>query len=229
MTRTHTSILVLALLWAPGCFDQGFHRQETDEDTACEGPGCDTALPQDTDTDTDTEPPEPPEPPDEVISDCNNPDATAVWNGNEIWVASPDDMTNSGTLQVSDTGWFHVYSAYSAESGTDQWNESAFYRFKNDDNPTGQPFFGNCGEEWVVRDSDNDQAWTGGDYIYLGTFRLVEGNNTLVLEHYCLLFNAGECQEFHITDEPSSTCGTENANSAHFSGELCLLTAGGTP
>ncbi len=213
MKRTH-SLLVLALLWAPSCSNENGLWPSRGKDTQ-------TPIQQD-------DPPQD-EPPVEVISDCDNPAATAQWEDGEIWVSTTSQMTRSGTLTVSDEGLFHVYSAYSAESGSTQWNESAFYRFENDIAPDGKPKVANCGDEWVVRDNDNDEAWTEGDYIYLGTFQLAQGDNTLRLEHYCQLYNDGECEEFHFTDEPYSTCDSSNPNSAHFSGELCLLAAGGTP
>lgn len=161
--------------------------------------------------------------PPKFISGCESPDATAIWDGGEIWVATNGAMERTGAVTVSAEGLFDVYSAFSAESGDTQWNESSFYRFENELSPEGESSESNCSEEWVVRDADNFESWEAGDFIYIGTFLLAEGENTMQLSHYCLLYEEGECQEFHFEDEPSSTCGSDNPNSAHFSGELCLL------
>jgi len=175
-------------------------------------------------------PQDPPETtPPEIISGCDSPDATAIWDGGEIWVATNGAMERTGTVTVSDEGLFDVYSAFSAESGDTQWNESSFYRFENEIAPEGKSHQSNCSEDWVVQDVDNFEAWESGDYLYIGTFLLVEGENTMLMSHYCLLFEEGECQEFHFEEEPSSTCPSSNPNSAHFSGELCLLLSSNDP
>jgi hypothetical protein len=176
----------------------------------------------------ESDPVDPPEPPVEVIHDCDSSVAGATWSDGEIWVATTSATTRSGELMVSDTGRFHVYSPFSAESGATQLNESAFYRIENEVSPDGRPQFGNCGEDWIVQDADNDETWTEGDYIYLGTFDLVEGANTLRLNHYCLMYWEGECLDLHFAEDPSSVCDSPNPNSAHFSGELCLVPAEGT-
>jgi hypothetical protein len=169
--------------------------------------------------------PDPPVPPDEIIHDCDSPSAVTSWSDGEISVATTSSTTRSGELTVSESGRFHVYSPYSAESGSTQLNESAYYRFGNEVSPEGLPQHANCGEDWVVQDTDNDEAWATGDYIYLGTFDLVEGANTLRLNHYCLMYWEGECEEFHFDEVASSTCDSSNPNSVHFSGELCLISA----
>jgi hypothetical protein len=169
----------------------------------------------------------PSDPPEEVLTNCASSTATATWNDGEIWVATNGSTSQSGDLRVTGSGWFHLYSAYSAESGASQQNESSFYRIENERSVDGAPQFANCGTDWIVQDGDNDAPWVDGDYVYIGTFELVDGVNTLKLFHYCLLFWEGECAEFHFDADLSSTCDSLNPNSAHFSGELCLLSAEG--
>ena len=164
-----------------------------------------------------------PDPPGDLLHGCDSPSATATWGDGEVWVSTTGSMTRRGNLDVSETGLFHIYSAYSAESGATQMNESAYYRIENDTAPDGLPLYGNCGDEWVVRDMDNDEPWAPGDYLYIGTFFLEEGDNDLELNHYCELFSAGECAEFHVDEDETSTCPSSNPNSAHFSGDVCLL------
>jgi hypothetical protein len=212
-------------------FEEQDYPSEEDPDTASEPadplePGQRIEFPPTEDTGEDPSG-DPPVPPDEVLSNCASPAASAEWSNGEIWVATNGSTAQSGDLHVTGSGWFHIYSAYSAESGASQQNESAFYRIENEVSVEGAPQFGNCGTDWIVQDGDNDAPWTEGAYIYIGTFELVEGVNTLNLFHYCLLFWEGECSEFHFEEELSSTCDSSNPNSAHFSGDLCLLGAEG--
>lgn len=172
-------------------------------------------------------PSDPPEAPEEVLTNCESSGASASWDDGEIWVATNGSTSRSGDLDVTGSGWFHIYSAYSAESGASQQNESAYYRIENELSADGASQFANCGTEWIVQDGDNEVPWTDSEYVYIGTFELAEGVNTLKIFHYCLLYWEGECPEFHLEADLSSTCDSVNPNSAHFSGDLCLLSAEG--
>jgi len=169
-----------------------------------------------------------PDDPEKTIEDCFQPNATAFWSGGEVWVvsnsSSGNKTTQRGKIDVSQAGRFDVYSRFSAESGSAQLNESAFYRIRNSIAPDGTPILANCAGEWVVEDLDNDQSWPDDQYVYLGTFDLVQGFNELSFTHYCTLYEQGECPQFHNQDA-FSTCDSDNPNSAHFIGDLCLLTS----
>lgn len=212
-------IMAVALCLSTGCSEQEFNSTSTvsaEISTVCTTPSClkTPGLPITPNT----------EPPEEIFG-CDNPAATADWGGDEIYVSMNNKTQVSGTLQVSGDGLFHVYSAYSAESGDAQWNESAYYRIKNNTEPDGLPKFGNCGDDWVVEDTDNYVAWPEDTYIYIGTFHLDSGDNELWLNHYCDLYDQGFCEEFHFEEEATSTCESNNPNSAHFPGDLCLISA----
>lgn len=144
----------------------------------------------------------------------------------------PDDCAASGTVTVTGTlwtgsysgprstvvrasaaGWYHLYDAYVAESGASQLNESAYIHVSNSVNPSGRPATGNCEGEYIV--VDNDNSGPRPSQVFIGTFYLTAGDNTLTLNHYCPLQRAGRCGAFHNASASWSTCGSGNINSVH--------------
>lgn len=163
-------------------------------------------------------------PPNLLEGDCP-PGSVAVFDQSEIYVTSWDNPTASGVLITDHSGWYHVYDYSVAESGAEQTNESAWFNIQNAASTYGKPYWSNCDDEWVVQDSDNN-GFPSDTRIYVGTFWLEPGENQLTLNHYCPLYRAGSCPEFHIDSDASSTCDSNGANSAHFNGEgICLVTA----
>lgn len=190
---------------------------EDDGDPSEDDPGLDDP------SDDTAEPDEPEEgPPDEPLDDCEG-DVEATWESGEIAVLGREDAPDSGTLTVPEAGWYHVYDTSIAESEDAQGNESAYLRIPSSADGDGLPMWGNCSEDWVVVDPDNGGPLPDGTRLYMGTFYLNEGENTVWLHHYCTRYRAGECADLHIEDDSDSTCDTNNPNSVHFSGEgLCL-------
>jgi len=152
--------------------------------------------------------------PDTYISDDCEGGADVAMSPDTLVVLGWDPITDTGTLTAPSGGFYDLYDTSIAESGASQWNESAYLRVSNTTNPAGLPNWGNCGSDWVVVDADN-HGFPGSSLIYLGTFWLDPGVNTLTLLHYCERQRAGECGSLHITDDPGSTCDTSNANSVH--------------
>ncbi|HJN76253.1 MAG TPA: hypothetical protein QGF58_20155 [Myxococcota bacterium] len=137
-----------------------------------------------------------------------------------IYVLSWDPTEMEGSITAPAEGWYHIYSDSIAESGGSQRNESAFFRVENASNPSGVPRWANCGYEWIVQDADND-GFPGGSRIYIGTFWLDEGDNDLVMHHYCPLYRSGNCPTFHIEGE--AQCDSSNVNSVHYYGTgICI-------
>jgi hypothetical protein len=135
----------------------------------------------------------------------------------EIYVLSWDETEASGTLMAPQGAWYHVYTTSIMESGDKQWNESAYFRVSNATRPTGTPVWSNCGVDWVVPDLDNHSS-PGNAKIYVGTFWLDQGANTLTMLHYCPRYRDGECTAFHNTEDPETTCEASDSNSVHFDG-----------
>ncbi len=147
----------------------------------------------------------------------------ATFDGGMIWVGSWSNTSDSGTLTAPAEGWFHAYSTLLAESGNSQWNESSVFRVKNTTWPAGTPYYRNCSDDWVVPDVDNYGA-PSGSRLYIGTFWMDSGANTLQMDHYCPMYRAGQCPGHHIPTDPSSTCDSGNINSVHYEGlALCLV------
>jgi hypothetical protein len=217
-----------------GCNDYGFHPESKHngpgvlEDTGgLDGgdDGGDDFGDDDDDDDDDGDDIDTDTPPDGMLDDCT-PGTVATWMNGEIYVTSWDRDTQSGTLHVADSGWYHVYDYSIAESGDEQWNESAYIRIKNTTFPAGKPHFTNCNDDWVVVDSDNTGPMPSGSRIYVGTYWLLSGDNDLTMHHYCPVRRGGECAGLEITDNPDSTCDSSNGNSVHFNGEgICLVPA----
>jgi len=163
-------------------------------------------------------------PPVEITDEC--PDgATVSMSPSEIYVLSWDSTAATATLTASDSGYFHIYDYSIAESGSSQWNESGYVRVSNATNTGGEPVYANCGYDWIVSDSDNYGPLPSGSRIYIGTFWLDAGSNTLTLNHYCPLYRAGECPAFHKTDT-SDTCDNDGVNSVHVVADgLCVTPA----
>ncbi len=181
------------------------------------GPGDDTGGdgvdPPDGDRPDFEDPPSGDPPPRFVGEDCVGGVDVAV-SPDTLVVLSWDPLTDTGSIEAPARGFYDLYDTTIAESGTKQWNETAYLRVSNTTNPSGKPNWANCGADWVVQDADN-HGFPTGNLIYLGTFWLDKGDNTLTLLHYCERQRAGECPGLHITDDPDSTCESGSANSVH--------------
>jgi len=142
----------------------------------------------------------------------------------EIYVLDSDPSEATATLVVPVSGLYAVYDTAVSESGASQTNETGFLRIRNSANPTGVPENPNCGEDFLVQDSDNSGI-PPAPLSYLGMFELVEGDNEVTLYHFCPLFNQGECEDFHIGDpDAESGCFGSGLNSIHLTGDgLCLV------
>ncbi|MEN0061292.1 MAG: Tad domain-containing protein [Myxococcota bacterium] len=135
----------------------------------------------------------------------------------EAVVGLAHDLHKVVTLEMKDpppTGYYRLYKAGIAESGSSQKNESAVFRVRNDSNPTGVPLpsEANCGDQYVMRDYDNGVKghFKLKERVYLGTFYIDQNStNTLEMQHYCAYVN--QCPEFHDLSQP---CGTK-AHSIH--------------
>ncbi|HCP45240.1 MAG TPA: hypothetical protein DIU15_04330 [Deltaproteobacteria bacterium] len=165
------------------------------------------------------------EPPPLKLNECPE-GAVATFAPDEIYVLSWQDQWAEGTLSTDAEGWYHVYDFSVAESGDSQWNETVSFRVTNATNPTGAPYWENCDGEWWVEDADNDGSPPPGAVLYIGTFWLDSGDNSLQMNHYCPVYRDGNCTSFHRDEVPESTCDSGNVNSAHFLGEgICLVEA----
>lgn len=123
------------------------------------------------------------------------------------------DKTLSYTIENTGPGaWFELFKGNVSESGSNQLNESAYFRVYNAARPMGLPRegLGNCNDEYVVQDYDNDIGKLP-DRIYIGTFYLEPGENTLEMRHYCDGLHE-VCPEFEDYEEE---CG-DSPDSVHF-------------
>jgi hypothetical protein len=171
------------------------------------------------------DPPQRDRPPSETIEEDPCDDGLiATVDASELMVGSHGPLMETTTVDAPVSGWFDLYNEHIVESGSGQWNETAYFRVTNGTNPAGEPLLSNCGTDWIVRDLDN-YGPIAGTRTYIGTFWLDAGaGNTLEMHHYCERYRNGECPSFHFTDDPGSTCDADNVNSVHFFGEgLCLL------
>jgi len=180
---------------------------------------------EDGDDDPDDPPDDYEDPPDgdppDRFGDCD--EGISSISDDAIYVLSWSDTEMEGTVTAPLKGWYHLYSDSIAESGASQRNESAFFRVYNSTNSYGTPRWANCGYEWIVQDADND-GFPSGSRIYIGTFWLDEGDNQLVMHHYCPLYRSGNCPTFHI--EGDAQCDSSSVNSVHWYGDgVCLSTA----
>ena len=178
------------------------------------------------DTGDPGDPSEPPddEPPTLIDDDCPN-GVEASFDSDEIYVLSWDPTEATGTLTAPAAHWYHVYSTSIVESGASQHNESAYFRVTNATVPHGQPALSNCRSDWIVQDGDNN-GFPSSTLIYIGTFWLDRGDNTLTMYHYCPRYRVGECTSFHDPSDSDTTCDSGDANSVHFSGYgLCVKRA----
>ena len=168
-------------------------------------------------------------PPPERIGECP-PEAIPLTDfygpdgQDEIYVLAWGNTQATATLVTPVAGMYDVYDTEVAESGASQTNESGYIRIANDHNPSGEPLWGNCANDWIVPDVDNDGP-PALPWVYLGTFDLNDGDNQVVLSHYCPIFRAGECSVFHIGDpDASSGCNDSGPNSIHLNAEgICLI------
>jgi hypothetical protein len=168
-------------------------------------------------------------PPADRISECP-PDAVQIvdFHGpsgeDEIYVLAWNNTTASATLEAPLAGLYDLYDTSVAESGASQTNETGFIRVSNDHNPDGAPVWANCGDDWIVPDSDNagppPAAWS-----YLGTFDLNEGANALTLHHWCPVYRTGNCAWFHVGDpDGPSGCNDDGPNSIHLNVDgFCMI------
>ena len=75
----------------------------------------------------------------------------------------------------------------------------------------------------MVGDVDN-YGPPSASRLYIGTFWMDAGPNTLQMDHYCPQYRAGACPGHHITADSGSTCDSGNINSVHFEGyAVCLV------
>jgi len=195
-----------------------------DEDAPPEEPPPDEDPPDEDDPpgDPPDDDPPPSDPPPEEVDDCEG-DVDAEFIGSEIYVLSWDRNTDSGSIVAAEPGWYHIYDTALSESGASQFNETAYLRITNSFRPDGEPYFANCGDDWVVQDADNFGSLPGGARLYAGTFWLEAGENIVTMYHYCPLYRSGACPSLHFTDDPSGTCDSDNANSVHYGGYgICL-------
>ncbi len=187
-----------------------------DDDT---GPGDDDGDDDDGDDDGDDDDD------DEVDEDCpNGVTATVTDSDGDGWVViTTSDPTDWAIVNVPVDGVYELYDSQLAESGASQMNETGYLTITNSVNPVGFPVNPNCGGLFIVADSDNNGTPT--QPTFLGTFSLMAGeDNHLTLHHYCDIYQAGQCQQFHNGDPNSgSGCNTGNANSIHMDIDgLCI-------
>ncbi len=195
-----------------GPYDDG---QPDDDDS--DGPG-----PSDDDDAAD-------EPPPQRIGECP-PEAIPLTDfygpdgQDEIYVLAWNNTQATATLVTPVAGLYDVYDTEVSESGASQTNESGYIRIANDHNPSGVPEWGNCVNDWIVPDVDNDGP-PALPWVYLGTFDLNDGDNQVILSHYCPIFRAGECGTFHVGDpDAASGCNDSGPNSIHLNAEgICLI------
>ena len=152
------------------------------------------------------------DPPDPIPDPEDCAAGATVTVAGTVWTGSYTGARRT-VVRASASGWYHLYDAYVAESGASQRNESGYLNITNPSNPSGKPAEGNCNGEYIVVDNDNSGA--PPSQVFIGTFYLEAGDNTLTLKHYCPLQRAGQCGEFHNTSASGSTCGSGNVNSIH--------------
>ena len=227
--------MLFALLTLAACNDYNFDKENDvwggdsgttapDRPSDADDTGGDDTGPGDTSPDPD-DPGTPPDslPPEVIEGECEGTNAVSISPTIYVTTSAPTAAT---TLTASEAGWYHLYDYTIAESGESQRNETAYIQVSNSTNPDGHPALANCGDDWIVEDADNDGGLPTGSRIYLGTFWLDAGDNTLSLMHFCPLYEAGSCSSFHDTDDSSSTCESGNVNSVHLEGEgLCVTEA----
>ena len=161
-------------------------------------------------------------PPDKTRSSCEG--VSASFSPGEIYVLSWSNTSASGTLTAPQQGWYHVFNQNVAESGASQRNESAYFRVTNATHPSGEPRWGNCGDDWVLPDKDNNGSTAL--FYYIGTFWLDSGDNALTMHHYCPDYRSGSCTWMHDGQDSEATCESDNPNSVHFNGDgLCVAVA----
>jgi len=161
---------------------------------------------------------------DECPPEAKHPTDFVGGNGSEAYVKSWERTSDWGTFGVDVTAYYAVYNTHVYESGASQPNETAYFRFPGELAADGASQVRNCGDEWIVQDSDNGGAPPGA-WIFVGVFLLEEGRNTVEMEHFCPLYRAGACGDFHIgAAEAEGGCMDDNPNSTHFKAEgICLV------
>jgi hypothetical protein len=224
-----TTLALLLPLLGLGCSDNKLLTMGDDPIVVPDPPGDDdVADDDDAVADDDDGAPYDEEPP-QWLDDCppeaiQATDFFAPDGGDEIYVLANGHTEDTGTLVASPAGVYAVYDTFVYESGASQINESGYLRIRNEVNTDGLPLWGNCGDEYIVQDGDNDGS-APAPLIYLGSFELVEGYNELTLHHFCPLFRQGLCEGFHIGEtQGDSSCLGNNVNSLHLvAGGICLI------
>ena len=146
------------------------------------------------------------------------------WSPAELIVGSWNSVSASGAVHVATAGWYAIFDTALSESGSSQTNETGILQISNAANPDGWPLFGNCGDWWIVADSDNGGS-PSDTPVYLGTFWLESGENQVTLYHYCTVYRSGQCPEFHNDTPAGGHCESSNWNSIHMqANEICLTT-----
>ncbi|MFT5684230.1 MAG: hypothetical protein ACI8RZ_005171 [Myxococcota bacterium] len=219
------ALLALSL---SGCTEYAFQQPTSSSEGDSGLPGDNSDIPEhegETDSGDDYDPAIVEEgPPESLLTDCA--DGTLATFSSPIYVLSSDPITATGELNADSAGWYHVYDYTIAESGASQRNETAYFRITNGAEPEGLPYFGNCGDEWLVMDADNEGDLAEGTRIYIGTFYLETGANQLTMTHFCDLVREGSCGEYELLDSDQTCDVTGNPNSVHFDGEgICLVPA----
>ncbi len=159
-------------------------------------------------------------PPEFGDDDCAN-GIPVPWIGPEAAVLATDPFA-TGQIDVPAAGLYDVYDLVPAESGASQTNESAWLRIPSSAEPDGHPTWGNCGDEYVFVDPDNNGPLPAGTTQYLGTFWLDAGVVAVEVHHYCPLYLAGQCPQYH--DPYGTPCEGGTANSVHVTGgAVCLV------
>ncbi len=245
------ALAALLLLLGTGCNDYNFDdpTDYTDDDDG--GPGDDddddtssgsdddmgpsdddaTDVTDDDDGDDDgEEDDDDSDPPPDLIDDCEaNTGFSFQDSDGDGWlvVLSWSPTEEEGIIWVDTSGIYHLYDSYIAESGASQTNETGYLTITNSQNTDGFPGVTNCGDHWLVQDSDNNGN-PPQQAIYVGTFLLLAGEDNLItLHHYCPLYRAGQCQSFHIGDPyDSGGCEDGGPNSIHMDmSGICLIPA----
>lgn len=170
---------------------------------------------------------EAPPPPPNSNPDCDELEFDPGLDKSELLVTTgkPED---EGTIKnVPEAGRYQLFFVDPQEGPDSQKNESFYALVRNSSNPNGfpeaqpDPKVPNClNTLYVVQDQNNGKERRANRRIFIGTFKLVKGDNTITIKHYCSLYNAGVCQELHLPPDgdpkKDGGCQTSSANSVHF-------------
>lgn len=159
----------------------------------------------------------------QIADDCALVGIAATLDDDDVTVSSHDNNLEVRTLSSPVRGWYDVYDRSWANSGPDQYNESALVRVTNAAAPLGTPVVPNCLDQWAAIDPFN-AVDPGAALLYVGTFWVEAGDNGFELEHLCPTIRAGSCANLEQTGDPDTTCAADDTNEVHFPGhDLCLV------